>query len=168
MENGSLYAVWPYRQLGMGLGNLKLAQDSYANRWHQGGPYQCWMNDTIFAAYCSLAKEATDHLAYRFLRSDGLRFRAMYTHGDWVPDLDNVGVCQNTIQSILMQTVGDKTLLILAWPKEWDVSFKLHAPKNTTVEGVSRNGKMETLRVSPASRRKDMAVWTAVVSPEKQ
>jgi alpha-L-fucosidase 2 len=156
LENGHLYAVWPYRQHGVGVGDLKLAQDSYAHRWHKGGPYQCWINDTVFAAYCGLAAEATDHLAFRFVRTDGLRFPAFYTHGDWVPDLDNGGVCQNTIQSMLMQTVGSKICLLPAWPKNWDCEFKLHAPLNTTVEGVYRAGKLEQLKVAPESRRRDV------------
>ena len=156
MENGHLYAVWPYGRHGVTGGDLKLAQDSYAHRWHKGGPYQCWMNDSIFAAYCGLAKEATDHLAYRFVRTDGLRFPAMYTHGDWVPDLDNGGVCQNTIQSMLMQAAGRRIVLLPAWPKQWNASFKLHAPFLTTVEGKVENGKIVDLKVTPESRRKDV------------
>ncbi len=161
IENGHLYAVWPYQRLGVAVGEIKLAQDSYANRWHKGGPYQCWTNDTIFAAYCGLAKEATDHLAYRFVRSDGLRFPAFYTHGDWVPDLDNGGVCQNTIQAMLMQTHGRKIVLLPAWPKDWNAAFKLHAPANTTVEGRVENGRLLELRVTPESRRKDVEILPA-------
>ena len=158
IENGHLYAVWPYRQLGVGMANLKLAQDSYAHRWHKGGPYQCWINDTIFAAYCGLAKEATDHLAYRFLRSDGLRFPAMYTHGDWVPDLDNGAVCQNTIQSMLLQTVGRKIYLLPSWPADWNCDFKLHAPFDTVVTGKVQQGKLVQFDVQPASRRNDVVI----------
>jgi alpha-L-fucosidase 2 len=161
LENGHLYAVWPYRQHGVGVGNLKLAQDSYAHRWHKGGPYQCWINDTIFAAYCGLANEATDHLAYRFIRTDRLRFPAMYTHGDWVPDLDNGGVCQNTIQSMLMQTVGRKIYLLPAWPSNWNCDFKLHAPFDTVVSGKVQQGKLLDLEVQPASRRKDVVTLPA-------
>jgi hypothetical protein len=43
-----------------------------------------------------------------------------------------------------------------AWPKNWDVSFKLHAPYNTTVEGELRNGKMLSLKVTPQSRAADV------------
>ena len=160
-ENGHLYAVWPYMRHGVTGGDLKLAQDSYANRWHKGGPYQCWTNDTVFAAYCGLAGEATDHLAYRFVRTDGLRFPAFYTHGDWVPDLDNGGVCQNTIQSMLMQTNGKKIVLLPAWPKQWNASFKLHAPGKTTVEGRVEDGKVLDLKVNPESRRKDVEILPA-------
>jgi len=37
-----------------------------------------------------------------------------------------------------------------------DVSFKLHAPYNTTVEGKFKAGKLERLSVTPESRRKDI------------
>ena len=43
-----------------------------------------------------------------------------------------------------------------ACPKNWNVSFKLHAPPNTNVEDVVKTGKMEKLKVTPESRAKDM------------
>ncbi len=161
IENGSLYAVWPYKRLGVVAGDLKLAQDSYANRWHKGEQYHCWINDTIYAAYCGLAKEATDHLASRFVRTDGLRYPTFYTTGDWVPDLDNGGVCQNTIQSMLMQSNGKRIVLLPAWPKEWNASFRLHAPDNTTVEGHVKNGKIIDLNITPEIRRHDVEIMAA-------
>ena len=60
------------------------------------------------------------------------------------------------LQEMLMQNVGDSILLLPCWPKEWNVSFKLHAPRQTTVECVYRNGKVERLAVMPESRRKDV------------
>ena len=75
-----------------------------------------------------------------------------------MPDLDNGGVCQNTIQSMLMQCSGKKIILLPAWPKEWNASFKLHAPENTTVEGRVMNGRISDLIVTPESRRKDVVV----------
>jgi hypothetical protein len=44
---------------------------------------------------------------------------------------------------------GDRILLLPAWPKDWDVDSKLHAPKNTVVEVRYRNGKIENLIISP-------------------
>ena len=64
---------------------------------------------------------------------------------------------------MLLQTDGQRVFLLPAWPKEWDVQFKLHAPHKTVIEGCYRNGKLETLRVTPASRRKHVTVCT--VSP---
>jgi hypothetical protein len=60
------------------------------------------------------------------------------------------------LQSMLLQQRGDKILLFPAWPKEWNVDFRLHAAKNTVVEGVWRNGKLEKLNVTPAVRYKDV------------
>ena len=55
-----------------------------------------------------------------------------------------------------MQTDGKRILLFPAWPMSWDVSFKLHAPYNTTIEGVLKNGKVEFVKVIPESRLKDL------------
>ena len=60
------------------------------------------------------------------------------------------------LQVMLMQCEGKKILLFPAWPKEWDVEFKLHAPLNTTVEGVYRGGKLLELKVTPESRVADV------------
>ena len=62
------------------------------------------------------------------------------------------------LQSMLMQTEGERILLFPAWPEEWDVEFKLHAPYGTTVEGVYRTGKLERLDVVPAEREPDVVI----------
>ena len=49
--------------------------------------------------------------------------------------------------------------LFPAWPKEWEVDFKLHAPRQTTVEGILRDGKLVSLKVTPKSRMKDVVNW---------
>jgi hypothetical protein len=48
--------------------------------------------------------------------------------------------------------VNGKVLLFPAWPKDWDVDFKLHAPQQTTVECSYRHGQIVKLRVTPPSR----------------
>ena len=60
------------------------------------------------------------------------------------------------LQEMLMQTADGKILLFPAWPKDWDCAFKLHAPYNTTVEGVIKAGKLQNLKVTPESRAKDV------------
>lgn len=47
-----------------------------------------------------------------------------------------------------------------AWPKEWDVDFKLHAPHQTIVEASVRNGKVIKLKVKPEPREKDIILDT--------
>ena len=63
------------------------------------------------------------------------------------------------LQEMLLQTNGDKILLFPAWPREWDVHFKLHAPMQTTVEAELKAGKLINLKVTPESRRKDIELW---------
>ena len=59
-------------------------------------------------------------------------------------------------QAMLLQTDGQKIFLLPAWPKEWDVDFRLHAPQQTVVEGVYRDGRLASLKVTPESRRADV------------
>ena len=77
---------------------------------------------------------------------------------NWCPDEDEGGIYQNVIQSMLMQYEGDKIFLLPAWPKDWNCDFKLHAPRNTTVEGRVENGELKDLVVTPASRRADVVI----------
>ena len=65
------------------------------------------------------------------------------------------------IQEMLMAAdpYGDgKIYLLPAWPKDWDVDFKLHAPQQTTVEISVRQGKIVSLKVTPESRKKDIII----------
>ena len=62
------------------------------------------------------------------------------------------------LQEMLMQTADEKIVLFPAWPKEWDVDFKLHAPGGTTVEARLVNGTIGYLKVIPESRRKDLKI----------
>lgn len=52
-----------------------------------------------------------------------------------------------------------KLHLFPAWPADWDVDFKLHAPGQTIVEGVLKGGKLQSLQVTPSSRAKDIVNW---------
>jgi hypothetical protein len=62
------------------------------------------------------------------------------------------------LQEMLMQTTGEKIRLLPAWPQDWDVDFRLHAPKNTIVEGSVRNGEVQDLKVRPESRLADIII----------
>jgi hypothetical protein len=59
---------------------------------------------------------------------------------------------------MLLQTVDRKILLLPAWPQGWDVSFRLHAPDRTVVEGRVQGNKLTRLVVEPASRRADIEI----------
>ena len=61
------------------------------------------------------------------------------------------------LHEMLMQTHGGKLRLLPAWPKQWDVDFKLHGPSQTIVEGKVRLGRMAYLEVIPKERRNDVS-----------
>ena len=75
---------------------------------------------------------------------------------DWTPDQCHGTVAMSALQRMLVQYEGDTILLLPAWPKEWDTTFKLKAPRNTTIEGVVKNGKLIELVVTPSSRSNDI------------
>jgi len=154
-ENVALWTVFPFRVFGVGRPELEMMRYTFASRPFPNG-YGCWGNDNSSAAFIGLASEARKHLAERFVRHGNYRFPVFYTQGDWTPDLDNGGNAQQALQAMLMQADGRSIVLFPAWPKEWDVEFKLHAPLETTIEGVYRDGKLQTLKVTPAERRKDV------------
>ena len=62
------------------------------------------------------------------------------------------------LQEMLLQTNGEQILLFPAWPKEWNVHFKLHAPDKTTVEVTLKDGEVKDLKVLPESRKKDIII----------
>jgi hypothetical protein len=158
-ENPELYSVFPFRLFGVNLPELELARATYdAKRFKSS---TCWGQDGIQAACLGWADKAKAEVTANFTTYGGERFKCFWAKGhDWEPDLDNGGAGQIILQSMLLQIRGDKLLLFPAWPKEWDVDFKLHAPMNTVIEGVFRNGKLEKLVVTPRSHAKDVMTLT--------
>ena len=117
-----------------------------------------WDYDGIVAAYVGLPDEARKQLAWRFTYP-GKRFRFPAIHdGDWAPDVQSGSAAQMTLQSMLLQHDDRRIFLLPAWPREWNVEFKLHAPLNTTVECVYRDGKVRSLKVNPESRAADVVL----------
>ena len=157
-ENPELYAVFPFRQIGVGNDHIEWGINALTHRWDRGA--FGWRQDDIFMAYLGLADQARDYLVKRASTYDkNSRFPAFWgPNYDWVPDQDHGGVMMKALQSMLLQAdpYSDKLYLLPAWPKAWNADFKLHAPGKTVIEGSVREGKLENLKVTPASRRKDM------------
>ena len=154
-ENPELYAVFPYRLFGVGLPELQLARDTFAARRHRD--MTCWTQNGMDAADLGLAGEARRNVVANFTDYGLERFRWFWAKGnDAEPDMDNGGAGMTALQLMLLQVRGDKILLFPAWPKDWNVEFKLHAPRNTTIEGSYREGHLQRLHVEPASRSRDV------------
>lgn len=158
VESPQLYPVFPWRIFGVGKGRLEIAVNTYLYdpdvlkfRSHIG-----WKQDNIFAACLGLTNEAK-RLTLDKLADGPHRFPAFWGPGyDWTPDHNWGGSGMIGIQEMLLQSDGDKIYLFSAWPKEWNVHFKLHAPKATIVEVSLKNGHITQLNVIPKEREKDI------------
>jgi len=182
-ESPELYSVYPFRQAWLGNeARLAMARQSFHVRTisldgtadgqavETGG----WQAAPVQAAYLGLAREAARLVSInfndRFVHwTDNVdpqapwpsrpraRFPAFWeTKMDGTPDNDHGANSVNALQSMLLQSDGKRILLLPAWPEDWNVSFKLRAPGNTTIECVYRDGRVRSLKVTPASRRHDI------------
>lgn len=158
IENPELYPVFPFRRCGVGCENLEMTRNTFRYRRFQHN--RGWAQDPIMAARVGLADEARRMVADRFTRTHpGGRFPAFWEAGfDWIPDQDNGGVASIALQSMLIQWDGRLIHLLPAWPMEWDVEFRVHAPFKTIVEGKVEGGKLTSLRLTPDSRLDDVRV----------
>jgi hypothetical protein len=157
-ENPELYAVWPFRLFGIGKPGLEEAVAAYDNRinhldvgWGYDGNCAALLGLTDEAARILKIKCANSRAGYRWPATWGPNF-------DWLPDQNHGGNLLETTQLMLLQCDGSKIRLLPAWPKQWDVSFKLHATGNTVVECVYRSGKIVKLEVTPKERAQDVVM----------
>ena len=164
-ENPELYAIFPYRLYGLGKPDLDLARTTYAmriNTWwqEQGWGNKCWIQDDIQAALLGEVDLVRRWVPARAEddRHTASRFPAFYdAWPDECPDVDHAGAMSLALQFMLMQCDGDRIVLRPCWPQAWNCKFRLHAPKETVVEGEIRDGQLRIERVLPESRRRDVS-----------
>jgi hypothetical protein len=153
-----MFPLYPYELFGLGLPDLELMKrtslatggDRYkTTAWEQANIHAPRLGETALAE--KLNSKKMDNGPYRF--------PAFWPHTiDWAPDHNWGGSGMIGMQEMLMQTHGGKIRLLPAWPKQWDVDFKLHAPSQTVVEGKVRVGRMTYLEVIPKERRNDVVL----------
>lgn len=138
VETPQLYPVFPWRMYGVwqkgGVGedSLQVARNTYLNDAHaiKMRSTEGWKQDNIWAACLGLTEEAAK-LNCKKLASGPYRFPAFWDRGyDWSPDLNRGGAAMIGLQEMLLQETPDGEAVICpAWPKEWNVEFKLHSSK---------------------------------------
>lgn len=181
-ESPTFYAVFPFRLFGNDKAGLALAVDSF---WHAAAlagshqpfvlgkspeypSFSGWQQHGMVAALLGLADGARVILEQNCaLKNPGHRFPAMWGPiYDAVPDVDHGANILTTLQLMAFQVDGRQIRILPAWPEAWDVSFKLHAPQNTTVECVYRHGLIERLAVDPPHRRRDVICTVPFAGPD--
>ena len=151
--------------------------------WQTGG----WVQSPMQAAYLGLPKAAAKLVSLNFADQfpwfgdnrfgdrgntpppqpghPRARFPGFWeTKMDYTPDSDHGANSVNGLQSMVLQTNDRQIFLLPAWPEDWDVEFKLHAPYRTVVEGVYCDGKLQSLRVTPESRAADVIDMTTLAN----
>jgi hypothetical protein len=163
VENPELYAVWPFRLVDLNHPKLLTeARRAYRDRhehldvgWGYDGNVAALLGMTDEAVRILKVKCANSNPHYRWPATWGPNF-------DWLPDQNHGGNLLNTVNLMLLQAdpleQGGSIRILPAWPKEWDVHFKLHAPGNTTVECQTQAGKIVKLVVTPSSRATDVVL----------
>ncbi len=158
-ELPQFYPLFPFNQFKIGDKEIQ----TFKNTYHYAPAFRKGTiisrhQDGIQFARMGMTKEAADYNTKK-LQDSKRRFPTFWGPGhDWVPDHNWGGSGMIGLQEMLLQTIGDQILLFPAWPKDWDVDFKLHAPNETTVEGVLKNGELIELRVFPENRREDVII----------
>ncbi len=168
-ENPELYAVFPYRLAVLGTSEHDAGCEAFRERLFKrsGG----WHQDAIQAALLGLTEDAKREVVHNFgAPHAGSRFPGFWgPNYDWIPDQDHGGVACIALQRMLMQcdlpatavsgeARGSKIHLLPSWPREWNVSFRLHAPGKTVVEGCVEQGVLRAFRIEPEERREDVEV----------
>ena len=144
-ETPQLYPVFPWRIYGMGREGLQTARNTYRKDPHavEMRSTKGWKQDNIWAACLGLTEEAA-RLNNEKLSDGPYRFPAFWDPGfDWAPDLNRGGAAMVGLQEMLLQeTPEGEPILFPAWPKEWNVRFRLHATGGRVIEGEMHDGKV--------------------------
>lgn len=157
----SMYPLYPYQIHQLGKPGIDLMRDTFLHGIREKArmDHRAWIQGVVHFAHLGITREARE-LIIRKLGDGPYRFPAFWPPAiDHAPDHNWGGMAMVGLQEMLMQTGDDRILLLPAWPPEWDVDFKLHAPENTVVEAKVMDGKVELLDVTPANRKKDVTWW---------
>lgn len=163
-----MFPLFPYQIYGIGLPDLDLMKHTSLATGKDRYKTIAWEQANIHAAKLG-ETELAQELNAKKMDNGPFRFPAFWPETiDWAPDHNWGGSGMIGLQEMLMQihTSFDevrngkhgKIRLLPAWPKEWNVAFKLHAPGQTTVEGELNQGKFTELTIMPESRRQDLII----------
>jgi hypothetical protein len=153
-----MFPLYPYELYGIGMPDLDLMKRTSLSTGDNRHDATSWEQANIHAARLGETDLARD-LNLRKMENGPYRFPAFWPQDiDWAPDHNWGGSGMIGLQEMLMQTHGNKIRLLAAWPKEWEVEFKLHAPQQTIVEGTVKEGELANLKVNPEKKQENLIV----------
>lgn len=158
-EIPQLNTVYPYHSFGLGSPDLELARSTYQYGWDEEDQLQhiSWHTNGAYAARLGLVDEAVKYMRLK-LGDSGRKFPAFWGPGhDYTPDHNWGGSGMINVQEMLLQNVGGRIVLLPAWDRRTDVSFRLWADGRTRVDAELRDGRL-TYTVVPAERAADVVV----------
>jgi len=135
IEDPQLYAVFPYRIYGVGKPNLEVAINTFYKR--SDFAFNGWQQDAVNAALLGLTEEAKKMVRTNFSnKHNGSRFPAFWgPNYDWVPDQDHGNITMRALQAMLVQSEKGQTYMLPAWPKDWEVQFKVNVTGRKQISG---------------------------------
>lgn len=147
VENPELYSIFPFSLCNMATADKQTGINSYKQRIIKES--LGWSQDGQQAARLGLTDEVKkDLLAKIRNKNPNHRFPAIWgPNYDWTPDQDLGSNLLVTLQDMVMQSYGSSVYLLPAFPKEWDVSFKLYTPGDNRIEGCYENGAWKVVPV---------------------
>ncbi|MDP4208989.1 MAG: DUF5703 domain-containing protein [Bacteroidota bacterium] len=159
-----MYTVWPY---GLFHTQKKEGLEEAVNTWENlpenrrsALEFWSWMCTPIYAAVMGRTDDAKRLIVEKLSdKNANLKFTAFFGPGhDWIPDHNWGGSGMIGLQNMLLYSQSDSLYLFPAWPKEWNVSFKLYGLNQTTVECDYQNGKVNRLNVSPEAKERQVKI----------
>lgn len=155
-EQPELYPLFPFNEFHIGDPEIPCFKAAYDRAPSDTKELVAWHHCGVQLARMGEVDAAKDFIS-RQMDNGPLRFPTFWRSTDWTPDHNWGGAGMIGMQEMLMQVIDDKHIVLFpAWPKDWDVDFKMHAPHNTVIEGSLRGGKLIDLNVTPASRAADV------------
>lgn len=165
VEIPELYACFPFNLYNQFSNDAELMKRTFKKRLKEYGgtryfeigghtyipSYSGWQYHGIVAARLGMTEMAKDILTHNVqLKNPGTRFPAMWGPiYDGVPDTDHGANIIHLLQEMVMQVDGENIYLLPAFPKEWNVCFKLHPNINTTICVEYKSGSLRKIEVYP-------------------
>jgi hypothetical protein len=141
VENPELYVIFPFSLCNISTSDKQIGIETFKQRVVRDSVG--WTQDGQEAACLGLTEEARSNVLARINNSNPHhRFPAFWgPNFDWAPDQNHGGNLLTTVQDMILQSYDKGIYILPAFPKDWNVTFKLHSFDNNVVTGRYQDGK---------------------------